>query len=283
MSEQEHNQVENEALENETQEQGEHRDDENPEVENHESEEYFVGIEGEEPEKHEDPFRGEPAPEWVKELRVRDKANQKRIKELESQLSVQEKPQKIELGEKPTLESVGYDTDELEKRLNDWYIKKAQHDEQEKQAQAEQQKAAQHWQDRVSNYENKKTAIKSKVHDYDEAEEFARDTLSQTQQGILIQGADNPEMLIYHLGKNPQKAKELAGITDPIQFAFKAAKLDAQLKVQQRKPQTSPERKPAGSAPLSGAVDAKELELEKKAIQTGDRTELIKYRKLKGK
>ncbi|MEG8984239.1 hypothetical protein VCS94_19465, partial [Acinetobacter baumannii] len=82
--------------------------------------------------------------------------------------------------------------------------------------------------------------------DFDEAEEFARDVLNQTQQGILIHAAEKPELLIYHLGKNPQKAKELAALTDPIQFAFAAAKIDAQIKVTTRKPSTSPERKPIG-------------------------------------
>lgn len=257
--------------------------DQEPDPENPEGPEGFdVVIEGEEPPKQDDdPYRGQPAPEWVKELRVRDKENQKRIKELESELSVHRKPAEIKLGEKPTFESSGFDEEEFERQLTDWHAKKAQFDQQEKAKQAEQEKVAQQWQERVKNYDVKKTAIKTKVHDYDEAEEIARDTLTQTQQGILISGADNPELLIYHLGKNPAKAKELAAIQDPIQFAFKLAKIDAQLKVQQRKPTTSPEKKVEGSAPLSGIVDAKEAELEKKALKTGDRTELIQYRKSK--
>lgn len=253
-------------------------DPENPEV----TEGFDVVIDGEEPPKQDDdPYRGQPAPEWVKELRVRDKENQKRIKELESELSVHRKPQEIQLGEKPTLESAGYDTDEFERQLTDWHNKKIQFDQQEQAKKAEQEKVVQQWQDRVKSYETKKTAIKAKVHDYDEAEEIARDALNQTQLGILISGAENPELLTYHLGKNPAKAKELAAIQDPIQFAFKLAKIDAQVKVQQRKPTTSPEKKVEGSAPLSAIVDAKEAELEKKALKTGDRTELIQYRKSK--
>lgn len=253
-------------------------DPENPEV----TEGFDVVIDGEEPPKQDDdPYRGQPAPEWVKELRVRDKENQKRIKELESELSIHRKPQEIQLGEKPTLESAGYDTDEFERQLTDWHNKKIQFDQQEQAKKAEQEKVVQQWQERVKSYETKKTAIKAKVHDYDEAEEIARDALNQTQLGILISGAENPELLTYHLGKNPAKAKELAAIQDPIQFAFKLAKIDAQVKVQQRKPTTSPEKKVEGSAPLSGIVDAKEAELEKKALKTGDRTELIQYRKSK--
>ncbi|WP_335954045.1 hypothetical protein [Acinetobacter higginsii] len=285
MSEQEQDQFETEELDTETQEQEEHRDDEQPESEQPESEEFFIGIEGEEPQQQEDPFRGEPAPEWVKDLRKKERENQKRIKELESELSVHRKPAEIELGEKPTLDSVGYDTDEYERQVTDWYAKKAQYEQQEQAKKAEQEKANKNWQDRVSNYEAKKAELKTKhkVHDYDEAEEVARGTLNELQQNMIVMGAKQPELLIYHLGTNPEKAKKLASITDPIQFAFEAGSLDHQLKVQTRKPQTSPEKKVQGSAPLSNVADAKEAELEKKALKTGDRTELIKYRKSKGK
>ena len=284
MSEQEQEQFESDDFEQENQEQDEHRDDEQPESEQPESEEFEIVVDGEEPPKQEDdPFRGQPAPEWVKELRSRDKENQKRIKELETELSTHRKPREIELGEKPTLDSVGYDTDEYERQVTDWYAKKALFDQQEQAKKAEQEKIAQHWQQRVENYNSKKAETKKKVRDFDEAEEIARDTLTPIQQNMIIAGADNPELLIYHLGKYPQKAKELAGITDPVQFAFKAGKIDAQLKVQQRKPSTSPERKPSGSAPLNGVVDSTEAALRKEADATGNRTKLNQYLKAKDK
>lgn len=241
---------------------------------------FDVVIDGEEPPKQDDdPFRGQPAPKWVKDLRDREKENQRRIKELESQVAIQSKPQEIELGEKPTLDSVGYDSDEFERQITDWHAKKAQFDQQQQVKQAEQEKVVQLWQERVNSYETKKTAIKAKVHDYDEAEEIARDTLNQTQLGILISGAENPELLTYHLGKNPAKAKELAAIQDPIQFAFKVAKIDAQLKVQPRKPQTSPERKVSGSGSLAGTTDTTLEKLRATAERTGDYTEINKYKR----
>mgnify|MGYP001506696023 CR=1 FL=1 len=180
---------------------------------------------------------------------------------------------------KLTLESVGFDSDEYETKLAEWFEQKRAHDDQEKQKKADQEKTNKAWQDRLTAYESKKADIKTKVRDFDIAEEQARDVLSQTQQGILIHAADNPELLVYHLGKNPEKAKTLAAIQDPIQFAFAAAKIDAQLKVQTRKPQTNPERKPSGSAPLSGVVDSKLEALEKEADRTGDRSKVIAYKK----
>lgn len=116
-----------------------------------------------------------------------------------------------------------------------------------------------------------------------EAEDIARDVLTQTQQGILLHGAEKPELLVYHLGKNPQKAKELASITDPIQFAFAAAKIDAQIKMTARKPSTSPERKPSGSASLSGTTDSTLNKLRAEAEKTGDFTKVIAYKKQKRK
>lgn len=281
--------TENQDLGNQ-EEGGEHRDDAeqpNTEEQNQEVEEFVVTYGDEEPknESNDDEFNGQPAPQWVKDLRRKTKEGERRIKELESQLSQNQKPQEVVLGEMPKLEDYGYNEDdpEYKKAIENWAEQKVKLNDQERKKQAEQENATKAWQEKLSNYEVKKNAVKTKVRDFDEAEELARDVLNETQQGILIHGAKNPELIIYHLGKNPEKAKELAGIKDPIQFAFAAANIDAQIKVQTRKPQTNPERKPSGSAPLSGAVDAREIELEKKANQTGDRTELIKYRKSKGK
>lgn len=287
--EQQDEHLEDENLEIETPENDEDRDDtesNDSEDDQEEGEEFDIVVGDEKPEvKDEDDFHGKPAPKWVKELRREKKESDRRIKELEAKLNEKEKPEAIELGEKPKLEDFGYDEDNPEyiEALEKWVDRKFQLKEQERKKQEEQEKAQKVWQDKLNSYETKKTAIKSKVRDFDEAEELARDALSQTQQGILIHAAEKPEFLIYHLGKNPQKAKELAAITDPIQFAFAAAKIDAQIKMTARKPSTSPERKPSGSGSLSSAVDAKEAELEKEAIRTGDRTKLIQYRKSKGK
>ncbi|MDP7923079.1 hypothetical protein [Acinetobacter baumannii] len=258
----------------------ESNDSEDPQEE---GEEFDIVVGDEKPkEQDEDDFHGQPAPKWVKELRREKKESDRRIKELEAKLNEQNKPETIELGEKPTLESVGYDADEFEAKLTEWHAKKLQFEQQEASKREEQEKAQKVWQDKLNSYESKKTAIKSKVRDFDEAEELARDALSQTQQGILIHAAEKPELLIYHLGKNPQKAKELAAITDPIQFAFAAAKIDAQIKMTARKPSTSPERKPSGSAALSGSVDNTLAKLRADAEKTGDYTKVNEYkRKLK--
>ncbi|HFX6379638.1 TPA: hypothetical protein ACIFDR_003562 [Acinetobacter baumannii] len=284
--EQQNELIEDENLEVDTPEDDKDRDDpesNDGEDDQEEGEEFDIVVGDEKPEEQEeDNFHGKPAPQWVKDLRKEKKESDRRIKELEAKLNEQNKPETIELGEKPTLESVGYDADEFEAKLTEWHAKKLQFEQQEASKREEQEKAQKVWQDKLNSYESKKTAIKSKVRDFDEAEELARDALSQTQQGILIHAAEKPELLIYHLGKNPQKAKELAAITDPIQFAFAAAKIDAQIKMTARKPSTSPERKPSGSAALSGSVDNTLAKLRADAEKTGDYTKVNEYkRKLK--
>lgn len=268
--------VESQDAPEETQDESNQSDDETSE-----DEEFVITVGDEEPEpSDEDDFSGKPAPTWVKDLRKKEREARKRIKELEAQVQ-QAKPadKPIEVGPKPKLADFDYDEDQFENAVEQWHERKRQVEQQQAAKQAEEEKAKQAWQTKMQSYEERRQNVASKVRDFEEVEEAAKDKLTPTQQGILIHAAENPELIMYHLGKHPNKAKELAEITDPIQFAFAAAKLDSQMKIQTRKPSTQPERKPSGSAGLAGAVDQKLVQLEAKAAKTGDRTELIKYKK----
>lgn len=260
----------------ETQDESNQSDDETSE-----DEEFVITVGDEDPEpSDEDDFSGKPAPTWVKELRKKEREARKRIKELEAQVQ-QAKPadKPIEVGPKPKLADFDYDEDQFETAVEQWHERKRQVEQQQAAKQAEEEKAKQAWQQKMQSYEERRQNVASKVKDFEELEEAAKDKLTPTQQGILIHAAENPELIMYHLGKNPKKAQELAAITDPVLFAFAAAKLDSQMKIQTRKPATQPEKKPSGSAGLAGAVDQKLAQLEARAAKTGDRTELIKYKK----
>lgn len=269
---------EDESQENpeKTQDEANQSDDETSE-----DEEFVITVGDEEPEpSDDDDFSGKPAPTWVKDLRKKEREARKRIKELEAQVQQVKPTEKpIEVGPKPRLADFDYDEDDFESAVEQWHERKRQVEQQQATKQAEEEKANQAWQTKMQSYEERRQNVASKVRDFEEVEEAAKDKLTATQQGILIHAAENPELILYHLGKNPKKAQELSEITDPIQFAFAAAKLDSQMKIQTRKPSTQPERKPSGSAGLSGVVDQKLAQLEAKAAKTGDRTELIKYKK----
>jgi len=267
---------ENQEDPEETQDESNHSDDETSE-----DEEFVITVGDEEPEpSDDDDFSGKPAPAWVKDLRKQSREDKKRIKELEAQVQQAKPAEKpIEVGPKPKLADFDYDEDQFESAVEQWHERKRQVEQQQAAKQAEEEKAKQAWQQKVQSYEERRQNVASKVKDFEELEEAAKDKLTPTQQGILIHAAENPELIMYHLGKNPKKAQELSAITDPVLFAFAAAKLDSQMKIQTRKPATQPEKKPSGSAGLAGAVDQKLAQLEAKAAKTGDRTELIKYKK----
>jgi len=221
------------------------------------------------------------APEWVRELRKADREKARRIKELEAKLNAaaatETKP--VALGAKPKLEDHDYDTEKFEAALADWYERKRVADQQvEQQRQAEK---AQHdaWQARLESYGKARAELK--VRDFEDAEATAQEVLDVTQQGIVVQGADNPALVIYALGKNPKKAKEIAGIKDPVKFAFAVAKLEKELKVTNRKAAPPPERTIQGTGRVSGAVDSTLERLRSEAEKTGNYTKVLQYKRQK--
>jgi len=246
------------------------------EVEPEDTEEVVVSI-GEEappPEEH------TPAPEWVKELRKTNRELQRQNRELQGKLQAappETKP--VVIGNKPKLEDHDYDADKYEEALTDWFDRKRQADEINAKQEAEvinQQKA---WQSKLDNYGKAKAELK--VKDFEDAEEVAQQVFSITQQGVLLQGADNPALVVYALGKNPAKAKELAEIKDPVKFAFAVAKLEKDLKVTNRKQAPAPERVVTGTGRSSGAVDSTLERLREEAARTGNMTKVIAYKRQK--
>ena len=237
-----------------------------------EPEEVIVTIGDEKPAEEE-----EQAPDWVRDLRRKNREDQKRIRELEAKLQ-QTQPQQVmpRLGPKPTLEGMDYDSQKYEAALEQWYSQKRQVDEFQSRVKQAEQQQMQAWQSKLEAYGTAKQSLK--VRDYDDAEATVQEALNTVQQGVLLQGADNPAMVVYALGKNPKKAKELAAITDPVKFAFAVAKLEAQLKVAPKKTPPPPEGAIRSTAPISGAVDSNLDRLRAEAERTGDYSKVFKYR-----
>ena len=224
-----------------------------------------------------------PAPKWVKDLRKSHRELQRENRELKAKLTTGEKvPEKAEpLAKKPTLEELDYDAEKYEEALSDWFEKKRAFDaeaQKAKHAEKEQEKA---WNDRLEGYRKAKATLK--VRDFEEAEALVEEHLSTQQQGIILHGSEKPELLVYALGKNPKKAKELAAITDPLKFAFAVAKLEKDLKVSTRKPATQPEKPVSGTGKVSGSVDSALERLRAEADKTGDYSKVIAYKNQKRK
>jgi TolA-binding protein len=249
---------------------------ETPPAEEVESE-IVVSIGNEEPPP--EPDASQEAPAWVKELRKQNREQQKRIRELER--SMQAPAAKGETNsappQKPTLQDVDYDTGAYEAKLDDWYKAKAEYDRKESERQREKDAAKGAWEAKITGYNTAKAELKAR--DFDDAEAVIADTLSVTQQGIILDGAEKPALLIYALGKNPKKAAELAAITNPVAFAAAIGRLEASLKVTSRKPSAQPEQLVSGNASKSGSVDNQLERLRAEAERTGDLTKVMAYKR----
>lgn len=246
------------------------------ETEQHEeeSDEVVVSIGEEAPPAEEE----QRAPEWVRELRKANREKERRIRELEARLqtTTQTENKPVALGPKPKLEEFDYDADRFEQALDAWHDRKRQHDlqtEMVRQAELQQHQA---WQAKLDSYSKAKAELR--VRDYEDAEAIAQEVFNVTQQGVILQGAENPALVIYALGKNPKKAAELAKNTDPVKFAFAVAKLEKELKVTNRRAAPAPERVIQGTGRVSGAVDSTLERLREEAARTGNMTKVIQYK-----
>lgn len=283
----EDNQFEEESFVDENSEQEESIDDsstvndesgsDEPEANDDESDEVIVSIGEEAP----PPDEQSQAPEWVRELRKTNRELQKQNRELQSKLqtTAQTETKPVTLGAKPKLEDHDYDVDQFEAALAGWFDRKRQVDDLVAKQEAEevnQQKARQAKVDRYS-----KAKADLKVKNFEDAELVAQEFLSVTQQWIVLHGADNPALIVYALGKNSKKAKELSEITDPVEFAFAVAKLEKDLKVTNRKSAPPPERVVSGTGRSSGSVDSTLERLREEASRTGNMTKVIQYKQQK--
>ena len=244
------------------------------ESEESEADEVVVSI-GEEAPPAEEEVR---APEWVRELRKTNREKERRIRELEARLSATTTEIKpvVTLGPKPKLDAYDYDTDLFEAALDQWHERKREHDREAEQAQQSEQQQQQAWQAKLNDYGKARAELK--VRDYEDAEETVQQLLNITQQGVLLNGCDNPALVVYALGKNPKKTAELAAMTDPVKFAFAVAKLEKELKVTNRRATPPPERVLSGTGRSSGAVDSTLERLREEAARTGNMTKVIQYR-----
>ena len=239
------------------------------------AEEVVITIKGESPAPEEEEKQ---APEWVKNLRKSYRELQREKRELEEKLKMvlpapEQSP--VDPGKKPTLEACDYDSDKFENELSDWFERKRQADEAVARHRTKQQAEQETWQKKLEGYNQSKSGLK--VSDFQDAEEAVLESLSITQQGIILQGAQNPAVMVYALGKNPKKAKELAEITDPVQFAFAVAKLETQLSVTRRNLPPPEKRIVSNSGSGSSSVQLERLRDE--AARTGDYTKVMAFKK----
>ena len=262
--------------------EGEEQSEEDEESEDEEEDEDIISL-GDEVVNEPDPEE-KKAPRWVKDLRKQQKALLKENKELKAKMEQAQtapKQEEIKLGKEPELEDFDYDTDKYKAALSKHFEDKRKYEAQEAERQQAQEEHKKALQERMESYNKKKSSLK--VRDFEEAEQAVVESLSLVQQDIILDGAENPALLVYALGRSKAKSEALAKIKNPVKFAFEVAKIEANLKVTSRKSKPAPE----GKLSTSGkgiAVDDKLRKLEKEAMATGDMNKLLAYeRQLKRK
>jgi hypothetical protein len=224
-----------------------------------------------------------PAAKWIKEVRKINRELTRKNRELEAQLnSTRTEPDPVKVVAKPTLDGCDYDSERYEAELSAWYEQKRQADLLDAQAKEAEAQYLRKYQERLAAYGKAKAELR--VRDYEDAEETVLQHLDIPQQNVIVKGAENAALVVYALGKNPAKAKELASIKDPIDFAFAVARLEKDLKVSNRaKKAPPPEKVVTGSGRISGSVDSELERLRAHAEKTGDISAVLRYKRQRKK
>lgn len=216
-------------------------------------------------EEDDDHVDGQPAPQWVKDLRKNNREKDKELRELRRELEqVKSKPAEVQqpqtdaIPPKPTMESCDYDEEAFEKAVTDWHESKSRVEQQNQQRQRQQDEYQQNFQKRIDAH--KERAAKLPVKDYQEMEEIARRDLTDIQKEILIYAADEgSELIAYALGKNQQLRQRVAAETDPIRAAFLLGQISKQVSLAPKaKKAIKPEPEVRG-----GGADAKQDDFNK--------------------
>ena len=223
------------------------------------------------------------APQWVRDLRKEAREKDRVIRALEQKLAAaQPAPAAIVVGDEPTLEGCGYNGEKFAQEYKAWLKRSQQADQQRAEAEKAAKAQNEAWSQRITCYQNEKAGLK--VKDFDAAETVVLGAFDQLQQSILVAGAEKPGLLMYALGKNPGKARELAAIKDPVKLAFALARLEEKLKVTPRKPSAAAETRlpaggrAAGEAALETSPDRTLDKLREEALKTGDLSKVIQYK-----
>jgi hypothetical protein len=222
------------------------------------------------------------APKWVKTLRKKSRRQESEIKRLKRQIEANqqatEEKKPVEVGPKPKLSEYNYDDQKFADAVIQWTERK-------KEVEAQEAEKTRVLEEQTKAYETKKQRYidSRKEHsfkDYSDAEEIVTETLSPTQQGIIIEGAKDSALLTYALGKNPKKLEELSKLSNPVEFAFELARVETQLNVRNKKAPSPERRVKSGKAGgISGTSDKVLDRLRDEAAKTGDYTKVKDYKK----
>lgn len=226
---------------------------------------------GDEPAKE-----AQPAPDWVRNLR-------KKTRELEREnhaLRAAATKQLPVVGKEPSMADpdIDYDEEKYKAKYTAFLNQKRRADQEAERIAAAQVAEEQAWNAKLATYSQQKTTLK--VKDFDDAESAVNDLLNERQLAVIVKYAKQPALVIYALGKNPGKAKQLSEVQDLLQFGIGISELEAQLKVTTKKTTPpAPEKQVVGSGSKSGSMDSHLDKLRDEAARTGDYTKVNAHKR----
>lgn len=213
----------------------------------------------------------------LRDIRKMLRDEKKARRQLEQELQSLKTPAPTVLGAKPKLEDFDYDADQFETAIATWYDKKREVDRKEDEKRTAEQQAAQAWQAKVTAYEKSKAEFPADQ--VEDAEDVVQTLFSATQQGILLQGAGaNAAKLVIELGKNPMRAKALADIKDPVEFAIEVGVMKAGMTQGTQRKAPPPEKTVSGGSKITNSKD-RLSQLKDEASKTGNFDAYFAYKR----
>lgn len=203
------------------------------------------------------------------EIKKRDRENallKKRNAELEKPAAA------IDVGPRPTREEHDWDDEKFDAAVDAWNARKFQAEQQAEQPNDLQAEAEQDVQRLTTGIQTLGYA------DATDVTTSATEALTAEQQFIIASAAKEPAKLLYALGKNPDRLKALLDIKSPVKFIAEVARMETQMTTRTRTPVPA-ENVRSGNARPAANADKEEARLEKEADRTGNRTELLRYRR----
>lgn len=242
---------------------GEPHAEEEQEGETASEDELIVTIEGAEQDEEE-----AKAPNWVKELRKKNREDQKRIRELEERLAQGSAPQSDDPGKEPELEDFDYDADAFKAAYRDWTAKKVEADKRKEERRKAQEEIEREWSEVIEKHQ--KEAAKFDKSAMAEAVAELEGVLPQDRRAMIIDMPGDTAALTLALGSRPEKLRQLASIKSQVKFIAALADFQKEIKVQSKKTPPPPERTISGSGKSPGATANNLDKLKAEAEKTGN-------------
>lgn len=209
----------------------------------------------------------------IKAIRQQLRQTQQELNQLKSKPVKHDEP--IVVGEEPTFEGCDYDPDKFKSEMAAYYDRKSRADIQAKQTESKTQEV-------IATFNNQVKALG--VKDFDLAKQVFNNSFSLDQKNAILTAADNMALIVYALGKQPDKVNQLMEITDPIKLAAAVAKIEKDVKVTKKSNagKIEPDKVLKGNASTNSPVGNVDKQLEKlreKARATGDTRELMAFKR----